>query len=96
MSPLAPGQWKPFLAIYGGLWVFNNFVRPIRVALAVGISPLFDRAVLGIQTRLNVSKGVAIGLTMFVANFLVTLGGMVLGIAAASALAGVPVFPPRV
>lgn len=31
ISPFAPGQWKAFLAIYGGLWAAMNFVRPLRV-----------------------------------------------------------------
>merc|ERR1712228_913321 len=29
LSPLAPGQWKPYLAIYAGFYVFNNIIRPL-------------------------------------------------------------------
>lgn len=30
LSPLAAGQWRGFLAIYSGLYVANNFLRPAR------------------------------------------------------------------
>ncbi|KAL3907654.1 MAG: hypothetical protein SGILL_008784, partial [Bacillariaceae sp.] len=45
LSPLAPGQWPKFLAVYSGFWVFNNFVRPIRFGLSVAISTQFDKIV---------------------------------------------------
>ncbi len=35
-SPLAPGQWQGFLAVYAGLWAMQNFIRPIRFTLALG------------------------------------------------------------
>lgn len=96
LSPLAPGQWKPFLAVYTGFWVFNNFIRPIRFAAAVTISPFFDRAVLSFQKRLKVSKPVAIGITVFMTNVVGTTLVLVLGVSAAAALSGTPIFPPKV
>ncbi len=30
VSPFAPGQWKSFLAIYGGLWAAMNFGACVR------------------------------------------------------------------
>jgi hypothetical protein len=92
LSPLAPGQWKSFLAVYAGFYVFNNIVRPIRFALSVSVSIYFDRLVQGIQDKFKVKRGVAIGLTVFLANVVGTIALMCLGISIASAAAGVPVW----
>lgn len=82
--------------VYSGFFVFNNIIRPLRLAIAAGVSPYFDRAVNSIQTRFNVRRGTAIGLTVFLANFCGTIALMASGILLAGAAAGVPVFPPRV
>ena len=92
MSPLAPGQWKGFLAVYAGFYVFNNIVRPLRLALSVSVSIYFERAVGFIQETFKVNKGVAIGLTVFFANVVGTITLMCLGISIAATAAGVPVF----
>ena len=91
-SPLAPGQWKGFLAVYAGFWVFNNLVRPLRLAVALGVAPAFDRIVANIQTKLRVNKGTAIFVTVMIANLFGTLACMSAGILLAGTLAGVPVF----
>jgi hypothetical protein len=93
LSPLAPGQWKGFLAVYAGFWVFNNLVRPLRLAVSVAISPQFDRIVLGIQDRLKVSRAAAITTVVILANLIGTTFFMATGILVASFLAGVPIFP---
>jgi len=95
LSPLAPGQWKPFLAVYAGFYVFNNIVRPVRFALSVSVSLYFDRVVTWIQNKFRVSKGVAVGLTIFLANVVGTISLMCLGISLAATAAGVPIFPPK-
>lgn len=92
LSPLAPGQWKPFLAVYAGFYVFNNIIRPLRFALSVSVSMYFDRVVQSIQDKFKVKRGVAIGLTVFLANIVGTISLMCLGISIAAAAAGVPVF----
>ncbi len=91
-SPLAPGQWKPFLAVYAGFWVFNNIIRPLRFALAVAVSPYFDRFVSFIQEKTGLGRGWSIGLVVFLANVVGTLSLMCLGISGASILAGVPIW----
>lgn len=93
MSPLAPDQWKPFLAIYSAFFVFNNLVRPFRFAASVAVAPSFERLIQSVQQKLNVSRGIAIGLCVFVVNIVGTLSLMTLGIAIASTLAGVPAIP---
>lgn len=95
LSPLAPGQWKSFLAVYAGFYVFNNIVRPVRFALSVSVSMYFDRAVQMIQDKFKLKRGVAIGITVFLANFVGTIALMCLGISIAATAAGVPVFAGR-
>lgn len=92
MSPLAPGQWKKFLAVYAGFFVFNNIVRPIRFGISVGVSLYFEKLVQAIQETFRVKKGVAIFLTVFFANVVGTIALMCTGIWLASLAAGVPVF----
>jgi hypothetical protein len=91
-SPLAPGQWKGFLAVYAGFWVFNNIVRPLRLTVAIAIGPQFDNVVAGIEKRMRVSRGVAIFITVLFANLFGTILAMASGVLLASTLAGVPVF----
>ena len=95
LSPLAPGQWKGFLAVYSGFWVFNNIIRPLRATAAVAISPQLERIVETVQARLKVSKGVAVFATVFLLNVVGTISLMCAGIALAALLAGVPVFPAK-
>lgn len=51
LSPLAKGQWKPFLAIYAGLWAANNVLRPLRFSVSVVIAPFFETIIAFIQVR---------------------------------------------
>lgn len=95
LSPLSPGQWPKFLAVYSGFWVFNNIVRPIRFGLSVAISTQFDKVVQFIQDKFRVNKSVAIGLTVFFANVVGTTTLMCLGISVAASLAGVPIRPVK-
>lgn len=92
LSPLAPGQWKPFLAVYAGFWVFNNIIRPIRFGLSIGVASYFDYIVNAVQDKFRVNKGVAVALTVFFANVVGTISLMCAGITLASLAAGVPVF----
>jgi hypothetical protein len=93
LSPLAPGQWKPFLAINAGFMVFQNLIRPVHVALAVIVSPYFDKIVDGFQSRFNFSRKASVIITALLANLVGTLALMGAGISIAATLAGVPVFP---
>jgi hypothetical protein len=61
----------------------------------LGISPYFDKVILSFQNRLKVNKPVAIGITVFLANVVVTTAVLVLGVMAAAALSGTPIFVPR-
>jgi len=96
LSPLAPGQWKGFLAVYAGFYVFNNFIRPMRLAISIGVTPYFDKAVAAIQRKTKCSKSVSIGIVVFLTNICGTTSLMSLGIYIASLAAGVPIFAGRV
>ena len=45
LTPLSAGQWKPFLAFYAGLWTMQNFLRPLRLSLAIALAPLYERLI---------------------------------------------------
>jgi len=96
LSPLAPEQWKGFLAVYAGFYVFNNIIRPLRVGISIGVAKYFDAAISKVQNMLKVSKPISIGIVVFLANIVGTCSLMSLGIAIASSLSGVPIFPPKV
>ena len=95
LSPLAPGQWKPFLAVYACFYVFNNIIRPIRVTASVVVSKYFDNFVSLIERRTKLSRKLSIGVVVFLANVCGTFAAMGTGILIASTLAGVPIFPPK-
>ncbi|KAL7568401.1 hypothetical protein ACA910_012120 [Epithemia clementina (nom. ined.)] len=93
LSPLAPGQWKKFLAVYAGFYVFQNVIRPFRLAASVAVAPQFEKLVLWVQNRLRVKRGIAITITVLMVNLFGTsiiCAGM---ISLAAGLAGVPVLP---
>ncbi|KAL6754356.1 hypothetical protein V8C86DRAFT_2704266 [Haematococcus lacustris] len=84
VTPLAPGQWVPFLGFYAGLWTLQNFARPLRFAAAVALAPAFERAIAVIGARTGLPKSAAfallllgVGLTTVagLGTALVTLGG---------------------
>jgi hypothetical protein len=75
-----------------GFFVFNNIIRPVRVAVAVGVTPYFNKFIDGLQSRFQVNRTVAIALTVIIANIFGTLAFMSSGILLAATLAGVPVY----
>ena len=96
LSPLAPGQWPKFLAVYAGFYVFNNIVRPIRLAISIGVTPYFDKAVATIQRKTGFNKTLSIGIVVFLANICGTTSLMAFSVWIASLAAGVPIFVPKV
>ena len=88
---MAPGNWKAFLGIYGGLYLsFGNLLRPVRASVAIAVSPLFERLVNFLQTRVKVSRPVAFGITVFLVNVLGSLVYFGLAISLACLFTGVP------
>lgn len=93
LSPLAPGQWKSYLAVYAAFYVMNNFIRPMRFAAAISLSMYLDRIVSWMQRTFRWNRTVALVVTIFVGNIMGTLALTCLGITTASMVSGVPIFP---
>lgn len=94
ISPFAPGQWKEFLTVYFGLWAAMNFVRPLRVWLALGLTPYFDKIVDRIRSKFGVKKPVALGITIFFVNVLGTFAFLGTGLYLSSVYTKVPLVLP--
>ena len=93
LSPLAPGQWKPFLAVYAGFMAMESFLKPIRLAVSIAIAPAADSAMAWLQKKLNGSKSATVGVAL--AGIIAASCGLFAGgVTLASSLAGVPVFAP--
>jgi ABC-type sulfate transport system permease subunit len=95
LSPLAPGQWKGFMAIYAAFFAFLNLIRPARFALTLALSKYFDRALNSIQNRFHCNKASAVGLLLSI-QICFSCAYMVFGVALASMLSGVPIWAGRV
>lgn len=78
LSPLAAGQWSGFLAVYAGLWALQNFLRPMRFALAVALTPAVNSLMEHIMESWGWSKGQAFGFLMLVMGVgtMAILGGV--------------------
>ena len=92
LSPLAPGQWKAFAAVYAGFCAVNNLARPLTFGVSLGLTNQFEKAVQWCEGRLNVGRSFAVGLVGFCSSGVGTLLAMFGGVVLASVAAGVPVF----
>ncbi|GMH33838.1 hypothetical protein BSKO_01672 [Bryopsis sp. KO-2023] len=90
LSPLAPGQWSGFLAVYAGLFALQNFLRPMRFAVAVALTPAVNRLMERLQKSWGVSKGQSFGILMLLLA-VVTTSTMALAL---WSLGGFPPTPP--
>jgi len=90
-SPLADrAALKQFGLAYAGFWMFLNVVRPLRFALAMALSPAFDRLVSGIQRGLKCERPRAVAVTVFLVNVLGTFSLLFGGLFLVSAVCDVP------
>jgi hypothetical protein len=89
LSPLAPGQWKTLLAAYGTLYVFLCFIRPFRIALAIGVTGKVENMLQRMQNRFGCHQAAVIGVAIL-CSVSVWLFFCALGVTVASTLAGVP------
>ena len=92
MSPLAPGQWKPFLGIYAGYWAINNVLRPLRFSLSLVLMPYFNKMIDYVQGKTKYGRKISTGIVVFAVNFCGTITYMTLGIAIASMITGAPIW----
>jgi hypothetical protein len=40
-----------------GFWAVQNFVRPLRISLALALAPAFDKAITQLGEKLSIPKG---------------------------------------
>jgi hypothetical protein len=90
ISPLAPGQWRGFLAVYAGLWAVNNFLRPFRISLAILISPVFEKFIDLVEKRSGFRRSIAIGIVVALVNVLGSFTYLFVGLSIATSIARVP------
>jgi hypothetical protein len=93
LSPLAPGQKKQFLAIYGGFWVTNNILRPLRFSLSLVLTPFFNKLIDLVQGKTGFKRATSTGIVVFLVNVCGTVSYLVLGLIAATTMASVPLLP---
>lgn len=91
ISPIDPKQRAGFLAVYSGFFVINNFLRPVRVAMAASFSPYMEKVIVVLQERLACNRAVATGAVVFLFNVVGTFGAMYIGLNIAAFWSGVPV-----
>mmetsp|Transcript_1884 Transcript_1884/g.5315 ORF Transcript_1884/g.5315 Transcript_1884/m.5315 type:complete len:233 (+) Transcript_1884:199-897(+) len=91
LSPLAPGNWKALLAAYAGLYVFVTLLRPLRLALAVGMTRRVAKVLDRTQERLGCTKAVSVGF-IFSAMLFIWVLLVSCGVTLASTLSGVPIW----
>ncbi|CAB9516571.1 expressed unknown protein [Seminavis robusta] len=91
LSPISPGQWKPFLAWYGGFYAVNSLLKPVRFMIALGIVPRTEQLMALFQARFNDSKKAAV---IASTSLLVVTSSTVMAsaIGLASLCSGVPIF----
>ena len=93
ISPLAPNQWKSYLLVYSGFYIFNSVIRPVRVGIAAIVSQYFEYAIQYIQNQTQLRRKYCIGILVFITNVVGTLLVMSCGICIASLASGIPIFP---
>jgi len=91
LSPFVPGQWKSLLKAWGAVYVAVQFLKPFRVAGAIGMSKLSAEYLEMTKDKFNCSQRVAVGVQfvmgVFAMGFLASSG-----IVVTSILTGVPIF----
>ncbi|GLI70908.1 hypothetical protein VaNZ11_015934, partial [Volvox africanus] len=84
LTPLDGGNWPCFVGIYAGLWIGSNFLRPLRLTLALAAAPLFDAAIDAVSRRTGLPKVpafvvmlllIAVGTTSTLLATIAMLGG---------------------
>ncbi|KAK3255256.1 hypothetical protein CYMTET_35550 [Cymbomonas tetramitiformis] len=106
MSPLLSQEaFKVFAGLYAvdtpksmfppwppGFFLLGNVLRPLRIALAVTISPFFDKLVKSLESTFKLKKKVyAFAMAVFLVNVCGSISYLVGGLAVASWYTGVPV-----
>jgi len=102
LSPLVPGQWKSFLAVYVGIYAtVGTIMRPFRFALAMGLTPVYSKMILLVRGKLpfytsnpKLNRSLALLLISLLGNGVGTCALIGGGVWVAGLVTGVPAFPP--
>lgn len=102
LSPLAPNQWKPYLATYGAIYLtLGSLLRPFRIATAIGLTPGYSMIVKNLREKLPFTTSrprLNRFLAVFIISILVNTAGTCLlcagGACFAGFVTGVPAVPP--
>eukprot|EP00775_Hariotina_reticulata_P002813 gene2812-3105_t len=93
LTPVDPGQWPKFLAVYAGLYLTTNLLRPVRLTLALTAAPFFNMCLDTIQQVLRVNKATAFAIMLF-GIAITSFGGILTAIALCGGFPnGVPALP---
>ena len=101
VSPLAPGQWKPFFLVYTALYAtIGTLIRPLRFALAISLTPTFEAALLRTRslvpyarTKPGLNRALALIVLILIGNVGITGLLTACGVWLAATVTGVPIFP---
>eukprot|EP01023_Acetabularia_acetabulum_P016140 TRINITY_DN17969_c0_g2_i2.p1 TRINITY_DN17969_c0_g2~~TRINITY_DN17969_c0_g2_i2.p1 ORF type:complete len:220 (-),score=16.13 TRINITY_DN17969_c0_g2_i2:219-878(-) len=74
VCPLAPGHWQGFLAVYAGMFVLNNIIRPIRFTVAIALTPFVNQIIISTQQRLKIGRPLAFTIVMVLMGLITTVG----------------------
>eukprot|EP00240_Pyramimonas_obovata_P013652 CAMPEP_0118934486 /NCGR_PEP_ID=MMETSP1169-20130426/13852_1 /TAXON_ID=36882 /ORGANISM="Pyramimonas obovata, Strain CCMP722" /LENGTH=227 /DNA_ID=CAMNT_0006877395 /DNA_START=113 /DNA_END=796 /DNA_ORIENTATION=- len=97
LSPLEPGQWPKYLALYATLYAtIGTVLRPARIAACGFLTPVFENIVTFFQQRFKLPRPWAFGATVFCVNIVGTLSYFSLGAWLVCSLLGMPLFPSKV
>jgi len=77
---------------YTGFFVFNNLIRPLKIALTVLVVPYFDKLSYRLQDRFSLSKNKAAVVLGVTGQFVGSCIMVPAGIALASMASGVPIW----
>ena len=89
LSPLQPGQWKPFLGLYAGFYAVNSLLKPVRLVVALSVAPHTESLLQSLQQTTGDSRKAAVGCG--IALLATTSAAMMAtGIGLASVSSGVP------
>jgi len=103
ISPLSPGAWQKFLPFYFGIYAtLGTVLRPLRLAAAVSLTPVYAGVIRWVQDRLplyrtsnpKLNRTIAVVLVSLIGNTLGTCAITAGGVQLAGFLTGVPAFPP--
>ena len=95
--------WQPpfvtpkFLAYYGAIYItLGSLLRPVRAAIATGLSPVFNRVIEGLQSKFKFNKATAVFTVIFMGNVVFTCAWLLFNLRVACWAFGVPLTLPVV